>query len=146
MYKKILITTDGSERSERAIAQGLALARALGAEVLAFNAGLNYRVYAGGMADFTFAVEAQYRESCEEQAKALLGAVETAAAKAGVACQTRYCYGEPVHQAILDAAEEGECDLIVMGSHGRGSIGTLLLGSTTQKVLVHGSLPVLVVR
>ena len=49
-------------------------------------------------------------------------------------------------EAILEQAKSGDCDLIVMASHGRRGVSALLLGSETQKVLTHSAIPVLVVR
>ena len=146
MYKRILIATDGSERSERAIEQGVALAKALGATVIGLNAAPSFRIYAGSVADITNTMEGDYREAAEERAKVYLAEVEKAAKGAGVPCETHYQYGEPIHQAIIDALGEYDCDLAVMASHGRGSVGSLLLGSVTQRVLAHGEHPVLVVR
>lgn len=146
MYKRLLIATDGSDLSERATEHGVELAKALGASVVAFHAAPSFRLYAGSLADVTNALEEEYRHSSAERAQVCLGRVEKACKEAGVDCHTHYMYGEPVHQSILDAVEEHKCDLVVMASHGRGSIGSLLLGSVTQKVLVHAKVPVLVVR
>jgi nucleotide-binding universal stress UspA family protein len=146
MYKRILIATDGSERSDRAIEQGVALAKSIGASVVGLNAAPSFRIYAGSVADITNTMEADYRNAAEERARIYLEKVEKAAQKAGVPCETHYLYGEPIHQSIINALGEYNCDLAVMASHGRGSVGSLLLGSVTQKVLAHGEHPVLVVR
>ena len=58
----------------------------------------------------------------------------------------RVIEGHVVHEGILDAATSEAADLIIMGSHGRHGIEKLLLGSVTQRVLSHTTLPVLVVR
>ena len=50
------------------------------------------------------------------------------------------------HEAIIDAAKDKGCDLIVMASHGRRGLNAVLLGSETQKVLTHSSIPVMVYR
>jgi nucleotide-binding universal stress UspA family protein len=146
MYKRLLIATDGSDLSERAIDQGVNLAKTLGASVVGLHAAPSFRLYAGAMADVTNALEEEYRHSSAERAQVCLGRVEQAAKSAGVDCHSHYTYGEPAHEAILGAAKEHKCDLVVMASHGRGSVGSLLLGSVTQKVLAHADLPVLVVR
>jgi nucleotide-binding universal stress UspA family protein len=146
MYKRILIATDGSERSDRAIEQGVALAKALGSTVIGLNAAPSFRIYAGSVADITNTLEADYRQAAEERARVYLAEVEKVAKAAGVPCETHYLYGEPIHQSIINALGKYQCDLAVMASHGRGSVGSLLLGSVTQKVLAHGEHPVLVVR
>jgi len=146
MYKNILVATDGSERSRRAIKQGVALAKQLGASVVGLNAAASYRIYSGIVSDIYGIMETDYRHAAEARARLYLADVQKAADDAGVACQTCYLYGEPIHQSILNAAKQHDCDLVVMASHGRGSVGSLLLGSVTQKVLAESELPVLVVR
>lgn len=146
MYKRILIATDGSEYSERAIAEGVALAKSLGAAVVGLNAVPNLRIYAGRVGDISHSMEVEYRRAAEEQSREMLSEIEKAAGEAGVSCQTHFLFGDPVHQSIIKAADDNACDLVVMGSHGRGSVGSLLLGSVTQKVLAHDVRPVLVVR
>lgn len=146
MYKRILIATDGSELSERAIAQGVALAAAIGASVVGFHCAPEFRLYVGSMADVTNALEEEYRHASAERGQVCLGRVEKAARDAGVGVEVHYMYGEPVHKALVDAIDTYRCDLVVMASHGRGSVGSLLLGSVTQKVLAQSAVPVLVVR
>lgn len=146
MYKRILIATDGSERSRRAIKQGVALAGQLGASVVGVNAATSFRIYSGIVADIYSLMEADYRHAAEGRARLYLGELQKLAEEAGVSCETSYLYGEPIHQSILNAAKQHDCDLVVMASHGRGSVGSLLLGSVTQKVLAESELPVLVVR
>ena len=146
MYKRILIATDGSEYSERAIAEGLALAKTLGASVVGVHAAPSLSIYTSRVGDISHSMEDEYRRATEEQSRQVLSRIEQAAGEAGVRCQTHFLYGDPVHRSIIKAAEDNDCDLVVMGSHGRGSVGSLLLGSVTQKVLANDQRPVLVVR
>jgi nucleotide-binding universal stress UspA family protein len=76
----------------------------------------------------------------------VLGAVESAAGAAGVPCDVASATSDDPYEEILRAAGDKGCDLIVMASHGRRGVKALLLGSETQKVLTHGTVPVLVYR
>jgi nucleotide-binding universal stress UspA family protein len=80
----------------------------------------------------------------KEQVKSVLDRAANAAAKAGISCETIQAEGGQPHQAIIAAAENGGCDLIVMSSHGRSGVSVLLIGSVTNKVLAHAKIPVLV--
>lgn len=141
---KILIATDGSELSHKAIGIGVGLARSLGASVLGVAAVPPYPYVALGgeqepqVADFRARMGALGNEH--------LSAVERAARAAGVPVDTQIREDEAPHRAILSAAAGAGCDLIVMASHGRSGYTAVLLGSETQKVLAFAGVPVLVVR
>lgn len=79
-------------------------------------------------------------------AEKVLAKVAKRAAADGVKCDTRYALSHAPWEAILAAAKKNKCDAIVMGSHGRGGLAALFLGSETQKVLAHAKLPVIVAR
>ena len=64
----------------------------------------------------------------------------------GVQASTTVVTGSQPYRQIIDAASQGSCDMIVMASHGRRGVSGLLVGSVTQKVLTHSSVPVLVIR
>jgi nucleotide-binding universal stress UspA family protein len=87
-----------------------------------------------------------YKKFTEKMARKALGAVERAARAAGVRCRTRLVIDQQPWRGILRAARAGRCDAIVMGSHGRGAVAGLILGSETNRVLAHSKLPVLVTR
>jgi nucleotide-binding universal stress UspA family protein len=87
---------------------------------------------------------ATYAELRKEQAKSALDSAANAAKKAGVSCETIQAENGQPHQAIIAAAEDKGCDLIVMSSHGRSGLSALLIGSVTNKVLTHAKTPVLV--
>ena len=87
-----------------------------------------------------------YKKRMTEVAAKHLGQVNDVAVEAGVSCNVMHAEHEHPYQAIIDAANERGCDLIVMASHGRRGISAILLGSETVKVLTHSKIPVLVCR
>jgi nucleotide-binding universal stress UspA family protein len=87
---------------------------------------------------------ARYAELRKEQATTVLDQAAKAAKEAGVACETMQVENSHPHQAIIAAASDKGCDLIVMSSHGRSGLSMLLIGSVTNKVLTHAKTPVLV--
>jgi nucleotide-binding universal stress UspA family protein len=88
----------------------------------------------------------EYKKHAEAHAEKVVGIVSAAAKSAGVVCDTLHVEHELVYQAIIEAAEAGKCDLIVMASHGRRGVAAVVLGSETVKVLTHSKIPVLVYR
>jgi nucleotide-binding universal stress UspA family protein len=147
MYKKILVPTDGSRLSQRAVDHAVALARATGASVLALHAhpkflGSPYGTF-GPAAEVL--AEAHARKERAE-ADALFAKVRRAGEAAGVKVETLLVEATDVYRQIIAIARKHRCDLICMASHGRRGLSALVLGSETAKVLTHGTLPVLVVR
>jgi len=144
MFKKLLVATDGSELSKKAVDTAVALARSLGASLVGVTAVDAYP-YAG-VGQMEPAAYSEFQAVASAQAFDRLAALETAAREAGVACECLSRQGAPPWRAILDTAAEHGCDAIVMASHGRRGVGALLLGSETQHVLAQSTLPVIVVR
>jgi nucleotide-binding universal stress UspA family protein len=145
MYKKILLPTDGSPLSTAAIAQGVALAKTVGATVVGMTVSVPFHTFALDpmmVAD----TRESYKKDCEELAAKYLGAVKTAAAAAGVPCELKHVDANHPYEGIIDTAKMTECDLVVMASHGRKGAAALVLGSETVKVLTHSKIPVLVCR
>lgn len=145
MFKNILLPTDGSEVSEVAILKGVEFARSIGARLTGFYVipefhVLSYRT--GTLAD----TEAEFERDSRAHAERYLGRIREAAEAAGVACEARYANGDQPYEAIIKAAQDNGCDLILMASHGRRGVKGFLLGSETQKVLTHSKIPVLVFR
>jgi nucleotide-binding universal stress UspA family protein len=144
MYKRILFPTDGSDITRKALSTALGLARLSSAELitLAVKDPFPY----SSISEMQPVPPQEFFDAQNRVANARLKSVTDAAAAAGVSC--RALSSEALHpwQAILDAAKEEGCDIIVMASHGRRGVSALLLGSETQKVLTHSTLPVLVVR
>ena len=87
-----------------------------------------------------------YEQAAAEGAASLLDGVRKAAEEAGVRCQTRHIKDQHPAEGIIKAAKDQGCDLIIVGSHGRGAIGRVLLGSTSLKVLTFSPIAVLVSR
>jgi nucleotide-binding universal stress UspA family protein len=145
MFKQILLPTDGTRLSERAILAGIGLAKAIGAQVLGFTAVAPFHTLTLD-AEMLEDTEAHYRNAARDQVARVLGFVSDAAQRAGVPCACESTVADDPYQAIIDTARERGCDLIVMASHGRRGVKAALLGSETQKVLVHSAIPVLVYR
>jgi nucleotide-binding universal stress UspA family protein len=145
MYNgRILVATDGSELSDAAVTVAIELARAVGAELVAFTALPAYP-YAGiGESSGVAAQDHQARAGAEASDR--LARVARSAREAGVACHTSMLEDDQPYRAIVAAADKHDCGLIVMASHGRRGVQALVLGSETQRVLTHTQRPVLVVR
>ena len=145
MYKHILIPTDGSERSARAIAQGMALAAALKAKVTALMATMPIPpVVLEGLA--APVANEELEQNAKDYAMRCLGVATGAAAATGVRCEAIHIKHDRPWEAILQVADQKGCDMIVMASHGRAGVSAVVLGSETNKVLTHSKLPVLVCR
>jgi len=140
MYRHILIPTDGSELAERGMAHGLALAKSLGTKVSIIFVVEPFSEMTGRLRDAV----ATYAELRKKEATSALDRAANAAKEAGVSCETVQVENEQPHQAIIAAAEDKGCDLIVMSSHGRSGLSMLLIGSVTNKVLTLAKTPVLV--
>jgi len=148
MFKHIMVCTDGSKLSDRAVDAAIALAKELGARLTGFhatdaypiNAFSEYAVVAGSITPQMWAADQK------KHAERILNKIEAKAKKAGVDCDTRFNTDLDPHTAIIAAAKKNRCDLIVMASHGRRGIQGLVLGSETNKVLTHSKIPVLVYR
>jgi nucleotide-binding universal stress UspA family protein len=145
MYKKILLPTDGSPLSATAIAQGVALAKSVGAKVVGMTVSAPFHTFALDPMMVSDTKET-YKKDCEERAAKYLGAIKTAASAAGVPCDVSHVNAEHPYQGIIDTAKTAGCDLIFMASHGRKGPSALVLGSETVKVLTHCKTPVLVCR
>jgi nucleotide-binding universal stress UspA family protein len=145
MFKHILIPTDGSDLSRKAVLYGVQLAKGSGAKVTALTVSDPYR--AATMDAVLIPVDQrEYEEQSRRLSETAMEQVKMAAEAAGVPCETiREIHDQP-YRAIIDAAHALGCDLIVMASHGRRGISALLLGSETVKVLTHSTIPVLVYR
>ncbi len=144
MFKRILVPTDGSELTQKAVASAIGLARSLGAALYTLSVKEPFPYSA--ISEMQPVPPQEFFDAQERIASERVNAVRAACQAAGQACEAHTV--EAVHpwEAIIEHATNNGCDLIVMSSHGRRGVAALLLGSETQKVLTHTSIPVLVVR
>ena len=147
MYAHLLVPTDGSKLSDKAVAHAIALAQALHAKISFFYASPDYPLpaYADGVI-YEPISKKEYNRLAGKEADQVLDRATTKASAAGLDCARVHEIASSPWEAILKAAKKSKCDAIVMASHGRSGLSALLLGSETQKVLTHSKLPVLVVR
>jgi nucleotide-binding universal stress UspA family protein len=148
MYKNILVSTDGSTLSKKAISTAAALAKAVGARLAGVYVIPPYvpPMYGESIMYGPVISPAQYRESTKREGKKALAVVEIEAQAAGVENTTTMLAAPNPWEGIILTANAKKCDLIVMASHGRRGLAGLLLGSETSKVLTHSKIPVLVCR
>lgn len=148
MYKHILVSTDGSRLSAKAIRTAVQLAQTCGAKVTGAYVVAPYAtpVYSEAVAYAPPMSARRYKELAAKEAKKALAVVEIEAQAAGVPCSTLSTTHAHAWRGIIRAAQARKCDVIVMASHGRHGLAGLLLGSQTNKVLTHSKIPVLVCR
>jgi nucleotide-binding universal stress UspA family protein len=147
MYKRILIATDGSTLSKKAVTHGMGVAQALGAELVLMKVVPRYtQTYFEGVVSLSADDVKKIEKEWVESAQALLDKAAKAVAAKGVATKTLVVKADRVAEAIIATAKKQDCDLIVMASHGRSGISRVLLGSETNAVLTHSHVPVLVLR
>ena len=147
-FKHILVPTDGSTLSLKAAANAIALAQDTGAALTALFVIQPWLppVTEGALAYNVNFDEKAYAEGTQAEADNALAKVAAAAAAVGIACAKRTIADTEPWDGIIKTAKSQQCDLIVMASHGRRGLMGLLLGSETQKVLTHSTIPVLVCR
>jgi nucleotide-binding universal stress UspA family protein len=145
MYTNILLPTDGSELSGKAVEHGIALAKRIGAKVTVLTVSPPFHTLTTD-AQMIEDTPAEYKARMQKHAEKTLGAAAHVAQLAGIECKTVQVDHEHPYQAIVDTAKSKGCDLIVMASHGRHGISAIVLGSETVKVLTHCKIPVLVHR
>ena len=147
MYKRILVATDGSPLSKKAVTSAIELAATCSAELFALKVVPRYpQAYFEGSiplsAEEVARVEKQWAQAAQQQ----LATVEKSAQARSVNVKSLVVKSDVVSDAIMAAAKKNKADLIVMASHGRKGIKRLLLGSETLQVLTHSHIPVLVLR
>ena len=148
MYKHILVSTDGSKLSAKAVRTAARLAKALGARITGVYVIAPYTapLYGEVVAYAQPMTEERYKELANKEARRALAAIEIEAQTASVPCATLSATNEHPWRGIVRVAQARKCDVIVMASHGRRGLSGFLLGSETNKVLTHSKIPVLVCR
>jgi nucleotide-binding universal stress UspA family protein len=145
MFKLILVPTDGSALSEKAGELAVEFARSHGASLIALSVAEAFPFspfYESASAEEAAAYESQLLA----RAFSHVQKIAQAASRAGVTCETCVVQSFSPHAEIVKAAGHYRCDAIFMASHGRKGLTRFFLGSETQKVLAHSTIPVLVVR
>ena len=147
MFRNILVPTDGSELSRKAIKQAVQFAKEQKARVTGIHVVPPYEPDV--REEFSvrnFVSPQEYANRCGILARKHLKVLESAAAAAGVRCETFHAASSFPYDEIVRTAQRKKCDLIYMASHGRSGISRLLLGSETSKVLAHTKVTVVVCR
>lgn len=147
MYERILVATDGSPLSRKAVASGVGLAALCGAELIAVKVVPRYPMsYFEGAVAMAPQEVGRIETQWAEDGQAVVDAVKLAASKKGLKARAVTVRSDLVAESIVATARKYKCDLIVMASHGRKGLKRVLLGSETQHVLTHSHVPVLVLR
>lgn len=147
MYEKILVATDGSTLSKKAVSSAIALAALTGASLFAIKIVPRYpqSYFEGGLA-LQAAEVGRIEKQWADEGQAVVDEVKKEAELQGVKTRALTVKSDVVSEAIISAAKKNKCDLIVMASHGHKGVKRLLLGSETHQVLTHSHIPVLVLR
>jgi len=144
MFKKILLPTDGSELSFKAIQGGIEFAKSLKAGVVGMTVVEPYSY--SNLSEYRPESLDDYEQRMMKMAADRLGKVADAAKRASVPIETVTTQSFSPYEAIIETAKDKGCDVIFMASHGRRGLSAVLLGSETQKVLTHSTIPVMVYR
>ena len=144
MFQRILIPTDGSELTAKAVDTAVRLAKSIGARVYTISVKEPFPYSA--ISEMQPTPPQEFFDAQERIAAKRIQGVRAACEAGGVPCEAHTIEALHPWEAIIEHAQRMECDLLVMASHGRRGVTALLLGSETQKVLTHSKIPVLVVR
>jgi nucleotide-binding universal stress UspA family protein len=144
MFQRILVPTDGSDITMKAVETTIGLAKALGAKVYTISVKEPFPYSA--ISEMQPTPPQEFFDAQERIAHSRVQAVREACEAAGVICEAHTVEALHPWEAIIEHAQRSDCGLVVMASHGRRGVSALLLGSETQKVLTHSKIPVLIVR
>lgn len=145
MYNEIVVGTDGSELSQKAVDHACRLAKSLGSRLTAVIVTEPWSSMVAGEVAISFPVD-EYKKSAARRAANVLASVADTASRAGVVCAGLHVEDQHPAEGILQAAASKKADLIVMGSHGRRGLSRMFLGSEANKVVAMSTVPVLVIR
>jgi nucleotide-binding universal stress UspA family protein len=148
MFKHILLPTDGSKLSDKAVKSGIEFAKSIKARVTSIHVVPEFSMVMdeGFVAPMSAELKQRYEKESKAHAQKMLDKVGKLAGAAGVTHDAVVVTSDVPYQQIIETARKRKCDLILMASHGRRGLSSLLLGSETAKVLTHSKVPVLVVR
>jgi nucleotide-binding universal stress UspA family protein len=145
MFNIILVPTDGSSLSDKAVQGAVQFAKMTDGKIVSISVAEPYPYMS--LAEGTVAPDLdRFEKQMEKIAEKNVQRVADAAAAANVPCKTYIASSFSPYEAIIDAAKEHQCDVIFMASHGRKGLNKLFVGSETQKVLAHSTIPVMVFR
>jgi nucleotide-binding universal stress UspA family protein len=144
MFARILVPTDGSELSAKAVRGAIELARRVNARIIGMTVVEPYSYTT--LSEYRPEPAADYERRVDAMARERLAPLETGAKAANVEIETTVARSFSPYEAIIDTAKRRQCDAIFMASHGRRGLSAVLLGSETQKVLTHTDIPVMVYR
>jgi len=145
MFKTILVPTDGSPLSDKSVSAAIEFSKLGGGKIIALSVAEPYPF--SPLYESASAMEAtNYDEQMRARAQQIVDKVAVAAKNANVPCEVVVGLSFSPYEEIIHAAKKYECDVVFMASHGRKGLNKLFLGSETQKVLAHSTIPVLVFR
>lgn len=145
MYKHLLIATDGSELAQKAVAEGFALAKIVGAKVTILTVTEPWVMAAPAEVAVVYPFE-DYERAAAANARKILDDASASGTKLQIACQTVHVKDQYPAEAIVETANARGCDLIVMASHGRRGLMRLVLGSQANRVVTQSATSVLICR
>jgi len=147
MFKRILVPTDGSKLSQKAVRRAVALAKVTRADLVALHVLPRFSdSRTGFFGAAAKASDSTYYRQAKAEAQRWFTAIKQQADRAGVKFEGALIESNDVWNAIISAASKKRCDLICMASHGRRGLSGIVLGSETNKVLTHSRVAVLVLR
>lgn len=145
MYRHVLVAIDGSPFSFKAAEHGLGLAKTIGAKATAIYVTPTWRALA--LSEIAVGhVEQQFDAQMKQTAETYFAQLRDIAGKLGLTCESVHVVGDYPYECIIETAAQRDCDVVVVGSHGRRGMASLLLGSETTKLLTHSKIPVIVYR
>jgi len=146
MFKHILLPTDGSEHSQKAIKAGVTFAKSLGARITGYYALHEPHILYNRFGTLDNQIKAELERRAREVAQRYVDQIGDAAKAAGVESESVITISDVPADGIIDVAQKRKCDAIFLASHGRKGVALMLLGSVTQEVLARSTLPVIVFR